>query len=371
MPNFNKAEGESYRFGVISDTQDRKGQQLDEALKPLKNNEDNLDFVVHVGDLAGTGTLSGYVKEAKGLALDYDGQKDSGKFNPEVLKYIKIIESNEYRLFADDIRAKGVEQEIVIYALWLADKRGELDQAIRDMKSSIKDVTDRLTEFKSEVRHVMGNADRSFPKKLEVVQELLKEASIDSYDKPFNLPLDDKASVIFWPSFKVDENDAEQAGSLEDTIDDFAASNIDKESILIFAHETPFRGPKRSGVYEKRVEQAGLSGSERVPNKQFLPVSKYLLELCRRLPAKANISVVCGHMHVSRETLAAGINFLNFDESGKAQLRLFGGQKIDHNKYETIPGEKRSINLYYLPEGEVGIFEIKSDGEISYKNLSK
>ena len=76
-------------------------------------------------------------------------------------------------------------------------------------------------------------------------------------------------------------------------------------------------------------------------------------------------------MHVSRETLAAGINFLDFDESGKAKLRLFGGQTIDHNKYETSPGEKRTINLYYLPEGEVGIFEIKDDGEIIYKNLSK
>ncbi|MFA5886653.1 MAG: hypothetical protein WC863_02625 [Patescibacteria group bacterium] len=371
MMNPDKMGNQNYRFGIISDTQGRKGQQLDEALEPLKNHGENLDFIVHIGDLAGSGILSEYVKEAKGLALRYDKEKKTDKLSLEVEEYIKIIESPEYHIFKEQQKNIGMEQDIAVYALWMAKSRGELDQAMADMRQSIKDVTSRLSELKSDVRHIMGNADRPFPQKLEATQELLKEAGVDSYDKPLNLPLDDKTSVIFWPSFKVDEKNAEQTNSLEKTIDDFAQLNKDKKSILIFAHETPFKGPKKPGVYEKQVKQANLPDSERVPYKQFLPVSKYLMELCRRLPAKADIYVACGHMHVSRETLAAGINFLDFDESGKAKLRLFGGQTIDHDKYETIPGEKRTINLYYLPEGEVGIFEIKDDGEIIYKNLSK
>lgn len=364
-----------FNFGVISDTQERRGlSEITEALKPLRNFEDSekdLDFIIHLGDLSESGIISKYVREAKKLEAAYDREKDNGYLSPESQEYLEVTQSIEYKNFSDNLMKTGVEQSIVIYALWLAQKRGELPNALQNMESLIKNVITGMSDFKTEVRHIMGNADRAFPQKLEATQELLEKNAIISYDKPQSLSLDDKNSLIFWPSFNIDEKNKESLEDIEKTIENFVELNKDKESILIFAHEMPIKGPKRPGVYEDRVKSANLSGSERVPRKQYLPVSKYLLELCRRFPANVKISVACGHMHVPRETLAAGTNFLDFDSSGKAKLRLFGGKKIDQKKYEIAPGKKRTIDLYYLPEGEVGVFEIKEDGEVVYKKLSQ
>ncbi|MFH1866850.1 MAG: class I SAM-dependent methyltransferase [Patescibacteria group bacterium] len=364
-----------YRLGVISDTQERKGSGITEALKPLRQLEDDgvkLDFITHIGDLSGVGSISKYVKEAKQLATRYDKEKSGVEVSQEMEQYDLTIKSPEYQQFASDLKNKGVEQNIVIYALWSAKQRGEFEQALNDMEQQIKDVVDELQEFKSEVKHIMGNADRAFPEKLEATQKLLNEQSIISYDRPLHLSLDEKTSVVFWPSMKVDENNKEQIRELHETIDQFSKLMRNKQSILIFAHETPFKGPMKPGVYEKRVKDVGLKGSERVPYKQFLPVSRFVMELARRLPADAKIAMTAGHMHVPRETIEAGTQYIKFDEKGKAKMRLFGlGGKIDQNKYETIPGGKRTIDLYYLSEGEVGTFEIKEDGTIQYNKLSK
>lgn len=60
--NMNKKE--KYQFGVISDTQERKGENLEGALKPLRDEENkvDLDFIVQLGDLAGTGVMTQYAK---------------------------------------------------------------------------------------------------------------------------------------------------------------------------------------------------------------------------------------------------------------------------------------------------------------------
>lgn len=363
-----------YRLGAISDTQERKGPEIVEALKPLRQLEDDgvkLDFITHIGDLAGTGSISKYVKKAKQLATRYDKEKSVDEVSQEMEQYDLTIKSPEYQQFADDLKNKGVEQDIVVYALWSAKQHGEFEQAIKDMEQQLNNVVDELRTFKSEVKHIMGNADRAMPEKLEATQRLLKERGITSFDQPAHLSLDEKTSIVFWPSMKVDEESEEQNRELHKTIDEFAALMKDKKSILIFAHETPFKGPRKPGVYEKRVKEAGLEGSERVPYKQFLPVSRYVMELARRLPADAKIAMAAGHMHAPRETIEAGTQYIKFDEKGKAKMRLFGlGGKIDQNKYETIPGDKRTIDLYYLPEGEVGTFEIKENGTIQYNKLS-
>lgn len=364
-----------YRLGVISDTQERKGPEITEALKPLRQLEDEgvrFDFITHIGDLAGTGSISKYVKEAKQLATRYDKEKSGGELSQEMAQYEQTIDSEEYQQFAVDLKNKGVEQDIVVYALWSARQHDEFGQALKDMEQQIKDVVDELKKFKSEVRHIMGNADRPMPEKLEATKKLLDEQDIISYDQPAHLSLDEKNSIVFWPSMKVDENNEEQDRKLHKTINEFAALMKNKKSILIFTHETPFKGPRKPGVYEKRVKEVGLKGSERVPYKQFLPVSRYVMELARRLPADAKIAMTAGHMHVPRETIETGTQYIKFDEEGKAKMRLFGlGGNIDQNKYETIPGGKRTIDLYYLPEGEVGMFEIKEDGTIQYNKLSE
>ncbi len=367
--------GAKYRFGVISDTQDRQGPEIARTLAPLRKLEDEgveLDFIVHIGDLAGTGIISKYVKETKQLVSHYDLEKGQDILNDDIEQYKKIINSPEYREFANDLKNKDVEQDIVIYALWLAKEHGELDQALQDMESLIKNVTSQLGEFKSAVEHIMGNADRAFPQKLEATQKLLKENNIESYDRPVHLSLSQEASIVFWPSMQVGENDKEQVSDLQKLIDQFARDMKDKKTVLIFAHETPLKGPKKPGVYEKRVKEAGLEGSERVPYIQFLPISKYVLELARRLPANAKIAITAGHMHVPCETMEAGTQYIKFDKEGKAKMRLFGlGSKIDRENYEIIPTGKRTFDLYYLPEGEVGTFEIKDGGSIEYKKLSE
>lgn len=373
MKNTNETNPEAkYRFGVISDTQERKGPEVAKVLEPLRRLENEgveLDFITHLGDLASSGAISKYVKEAKRLAGSYDMEKDQGEFTDEIKQYEKTVNSPEYQEFEADLKNKGIDQDIVVYALWSAEKHGELDRALKDMELLHKNVIDQLGEFKSEVRHIMGNADRGFPQRFEAIQRLLKEYNIASYDHPVHLSLDQETSIVFWPSMKVDENDKEQASSLQKLIDRFASDMKDKKSVLIFAHETPFKGPKKPGVYEKRVKGAGIEGSERVPYQQFSPVSRYVLELARRLPAKAKIAIVAGHMHVSRETIEAGTQYIKFDEEGKAKMRLFGADS--QKNYETIPGGKRTFDLYYLPEGEVGTFEIKDDGRIEYKKLSE
>ena len=364
-----------FNFGVISDTQERRGaSEINETLKPLKNFEDdgnNLDLIVHLGDLSESGVISKYVREAKNIEKLYDKEKDDNKLSHDCKEYSEIIKSEEYIKFSENLLNKGVEQKIVIYALWLSQKKGELEEALQDMNSLIKDAVEGMSKFKTEVRHIMGNADRGFPQKLEATQELLEKSGIVSYNKPQSFSLDEKKSLIFWPSFNINEKDKDSLENIEKIIKNFVDLNKNKESILIFAHEIPVKGPAKPGVYEERVRAAGQDGSERVPFMQFLPVSKYLLELCRCLPANIKISIACGHMHVSRKTLEAGTNFLEFDKSLKAKLRLFGGQKIDYEKYDIIPGEKRTVDLYYLPEGEVGVFEIKNDGEIIYKKIEK
>jgi hypothetical protein len=362
-----------YRLGIISDTQERKGSKIVEALQPLRQLENEgvkLDFITHIGDLASTGSLSKYIKRVKQLAIRYDIEKSKGKLSNETEQYGRRINSLEYRKFAEDLKNKGVEQNIVIYSLWLAKQHGDFGQALKDMEQGINDVVNELKKFKSDVKHVMGNADRAFPERLKLTQRLLNEQSIISYDKPSHLSLDEQNSVIFWPSMKVNENDEEQNLELHKTINELTELTKNKKSVLIFAHETPFRGPKKPGIYEKRVKKAGLKGSERLPHKQFLPVSKYVMEFIRRLPASIKVAMAVGHMHVPRETVEAGTRYIKFDEKGKAKMRLFGiNEKIDRDKYEIIPGGKRTFDLYYLPEGEVGTFEIKEDGTIEYSKL--
>lgn len=145
----------------------------------------------------------------------------------------------------------------------------------------------------------------------------------------------------------------------------------DKTSVLIFAHEPPIKGPKKPGVYTERAKQAGLKGSERVPYNQFLPNSKFLFELARRLPKDAKIAITAGHLHVPREVVQTGTKYVKFNKESEAKMRLFGlGGKIDKEKYETNEGGRKTFDLYYLPEGEVGTFEI-DDGNIKYKKLTQ
>jgi len=365
-----------YEIGVPSDTQDLKGsEQIKRALEPLRKLEQggvDLDMIVHIGDVGGTGIISKYVREGKGLEVRYDKESQEDKLSEEMEDYKKLINSSEYQEFSKELKIKGVEQDIVIYALWRAKQEKKYQESLEDMRRWVEDVVKQLGEFKSEVKHIVGNADRAIPEKLEAVQTLLKEQNIETYDKPIHLDLDKKKSLVFWPSINVNEKDDKQMQELNNTMDEFAEKMKDKESVLIFAHETPFKGPKKPGVYQTRVEDAGLPGSERVPYKQFLPISKYILELCRRLPAKTKIALTCGHMHAPREIIGVGTQYLKFNEEGKAKLRLFGLDKtINKEKYETIPGQKRTVDLYYLPAGEVGKFEIDDDGNTTYQKLEQ
>lgn len=365
-----------YRFGIISDTQERKGQEIDETLEPLRQLENDgvkFDFIIQIGDLANTGGMfSKYAKDARRLSNCYDREKDQGELSDEVKQYETIITSPEYQEFAENIKSGGVEQDMVVYALWQAQKQGGLEQTLKDMELLINSVAVKLKDFKSGVKHIMGNTDRTFPQKFEATKKLLDEQNITSYDKPLHLPLDEATSIVFWPSMKVDENDEKQISELQKTIGQFAEQMQNKQTVLIFAHETPFKGPKKAGVYGERVKKAGLENSERVPHKQFLPISKYAMELARRLPPNAKIAMTAGHMHVPRETIEAGTQYIKFDEEDRAKMRLFGfGKEIDQKKYKLAPGGKRTIDLYYLQEGEVGTIEIKDDGSIEYHKSIK
>ncbi len=86
-------------------------------------------------------------------------------------QYKETIESLEYKIFSEELKQKGVEQDIVVYALWFAGKNGKIEEALKDMEVLIKGATEELSEFKSEVRHIMGNADRPFPQKLESTKQ--------------------------------------------------------------------------------------------------------------------------------------------------------------------------------------------------------
>ncbi|MFH1838416.1 MAG: hypothetical protein ABH808_02905 [Candidatus Kuenenbacteria bacterium] len=377
MKNINK--NLEYHFGIISDTQDSKEpEEIAKILEPLHNLEKEgirLDFIIHLGDLAGAG-LKEYFKEAKRVMGYYDDEEKTKTIeNNESKQYKETINSSEYKEFANDLKNKGVEQEIAIYALWLAKKCGKFDQALKNMELLLKNATDQLKGFKSEVRHIIGNADRAFPEKLEATQKLLKEQNITSYDQPFHLSLDEKTSVVFFPSMKIDKKNKEQILNLQRLIDKFAEDMKNKKTVLIFAHETPFRGPKQPGVYENNIKKKlgdNILGSDRIPNKQFLPGIEYALELIRRLPPDAKIAMTAGHMHVPREIIEAGTQYIKFDETGKAKIRLHGlGKKIDRIKYKIIPGSRRTFDLYYFPKEEVGILEIKDDGNIKYCKLSK
>ncbi|MEI7616318.1 MAG: hypothetical protein WCJ54_06345, partial [Actinomycetota bacterium] len=348
----NRNEFTKFKIGAISDTQERKGTELHKSLDPLKQAEDNglnLDFIVHIGDLSESGMLSKYVKRAKELSAKLEQEVDGQINSPELADYKNTIESEDFKRFADDLMLKGYDAHIVHYALWSANINGDLENALADMEKLTRDVTDLLGDFKSKVVHIMGNADRGFPQKLDLTEKLLREKGIESYDKPLNLPLDNDTAIIMWPSFQVDEKNDKDVHELEDLINDFVAENKDKKSVLIFAHEAPFKGPQTSGIYEKRANNAGLEKTRPVSFKHYLPASRYLMELCRRLPASVDITMTCGHVHVSREHIEASTRYLKFDETGKTKLRLLGGKDIDRSKHEITEGKKRTIDLYYLP----------------------
>ncbi|MEI7621413.1 MAG: hypothetical protein WCJ51_02675 [Candidatus Moraniibacteriota bacterium] len=366
-----------YRFGVVADTQGRENKNvIKETLAPLKEAEESgikIDFITHIGDLAATGEITKFIIEAKIVTEQYQNkEKVESEFTEELNQYERALDSDEFSIFSQNLKREGMQDEIVIYALWLAKEKGVYAQAIDDMTALIENVTKSLGEFKTEVRHVIGNADRTFPEKLEAVERLLEAQNITSYNKPTFIELDEANAIVFWPSMDINEEDQEQSKLMHKMIDEFSAKLKTKKTVLIFAHETPFKGPKKPGEYQDRIANAGFEKNRRTPYVQFRPISKYVLELCRRLPAQTKVTLVCGHMHNQRGVIQAGMPHLKFNEQGKTSVRLFGGAgkaEID-SKYEIISGGRRTIDLCYLPEGEVGLLEIDSNGDINYKNLT-
>ena len=316
------------RIGLIADT--HEAENPTELIAKLASF--GCDLHIHLGDIGGSRLASRFVREFKQSLgnVDHLGEKDRQCY--ETLKEQGVSPLWAYietKLGADSAsrtrRALEAQQSYV-----------EVVKAIKDLPNTIM---------------LSGNIDKSLLR-AHVIDPGIHDRRVPLVTEPELLDLGSRA-LILWPSMK--HGEPEQMREIGDRVDSFVRTVLDKDQVIVFAHEQIYKGPLPAR-YKENVESAGYQAMT-IPRFEPNPCWRILLQLFRSLRPSQAVAMVYGHVHDPHRVVQAGAPYLKGTESEGLRFRLYGfGPRARSDT--SYPSERRTIRLFTIPADVTAILHL-------------
>lgn len=327
-----------YTIGLISDTQDLDNpEKIISKFTQLKGIKP--DMIIHTGDVY-TGRLkTELVKTMKQILSIREGLTPGELTQDQESEYQEITNSDSYKRDMD----KGLPR-LRAYLNCLLVKKPEIQK--QDGETERENITKILQSLKKlgvPIKHIMGNADISEEARKEVILDQENQLGIENFSEPQLLDLGEIALII-WPFQNFNPNTQKDISEkLLAKTQELAGKTKNKKQIVIFGHEHIFKGPV---AYMKKASEVSQQ-TPRLPRLQSSPSRNHILYLMKQISPQIPITYIFGHLHDPKEIVEAGMPYIKGDQ-GKYRFRL--------------PGSFRKINMIYLPQGEIGLLKINSQG---------
>jgi hypothetical protein len=201
---------------------------------------------------------------------------------------------------------------------------------------------------------LQGNVDAT-PLVEPEVRRLLETCAIGIERWPRLIDLD-WLGLLAWPSLR--PFDEERQMSLRALLPGLASRLMDKQHLVIFAHENIFKGPGVS-TYVERLTRHGLQHTN-VPRFDQNPSWRSIIGLCRCLPPTVNIWYVFGHVHDPLSVIATGVPVLLNPHGPGLRYRLhgLGWRGSRHGEDPTL---RRTITMLPVAVDEVALLRVSID----------
>lgn len=330
---------------LVSDLHGLSGKKLDSVLKGLKaeaakiGDENDSVYSIIMGDLPTSETDEVLVREFKSAGHD----KTKLTFNsPE-----------EERVFDEIVAKRGWRAGAYRVArLSNPELRQKAEEETRKIN---KNIAKQMGDLPNPLVFA-GNAETNSP--YGGYESSYEEAEIPFYFEPKLIDLGERA-IIIWPSVPDPKslNEAEKQtwdSKIQEIVRKFVQQLEGKKELMIVAHEQLFMGSKN---YKENLADEGKKAYGN-PSQGVNPSRPYIHRLISSLPAETKIGFVFGHLHSDEETIKQGtsLTFLE-SESGGMGKRLSWNPSVDGTSRQT-----REIDMFYVPQGQVGILTMGQEG---------
>lgn len=327
------------RIGLISDTQNLENPE--DIIKKL--GDEKFDLIVHLGDTAIGPMTDKLAQEGKRILGIKKGLIQGTLTQKEEDDYQKIASSPDFKRFIErgDPEMRAYRRVKMLLNPDLQEKDSQIE------KERIERLLNALNKLGVPIIHVMGNVDVADKERQSFIQEKEKQLGIEGYTEPNFIDLGETALIV-WPYQNIDPKRKDEIDSaLKRRAEELAQRAVGKKQVIVIAHEHLLKGPLN---YGEKAQEAGFK-KVRLPRLQPHSSYSHLVHLLSELPAETKISYIHGHLHDPKETLKAGMPYLQ-EESGK--FKFAAG----------MPGTEKhkEINIIYLPHGETATLEINSEG---------
>jgi len=327
------------RIGLISDTQNLENPE--DIVRKLGT--EKFDLIIHLGDAAVGPMTNGLVQEGKRIFGIKEGLIKGELTETEEADYQQVSSSADFKRFTEqgDHKPRAYMKAKMILDPDLKKRDTQIERE-RTEKLLIA-----LNKLGIPIKHLMGNIEMADPERLSFIQEKESQLGIEGYTEPDFIDLGETALIV-WPYQNIDPKRKDEINNtLEKKAEELAQKAAGKKQVIVIAHEHLLKGPLN---YGERAQEACFK-KVRLPRLQPQNSYSHLVHLLSELPAETKISYVHGHLHDPKETLKAGMPYLQ-EEDGKFKY----GVGIPHTE------RYKEINIIYLPHGETAALEINSEG---------